>query len=406
MIKDYLRFAVSSLAHRKLRSWLTVLGIFIGISAVVALISLGQGLENAISSQFKTLGSNRIIILPAGMAGPPGSETSLVKLTKDDADVVKRTKGVEMAAGIYIQTLKVQKDKDFFYSMVFGMPTGKEQEVFSSISSYQVQQGRQIKTGDKYKAVVGYQLTQPKGPFKKPVSIGSTIQISGHDFEVVGIRESAGNAISDSQIIISEDGLREITNNKNEISAIHAIVSADSDINAVAENIKKDLRKSRNEEKGKEDFDVTTAQNLINTINSVLLIVEGIIVGIAAISLLVGGIGIMNTMYTAVLERTREIGVMKAIGAKNSTIMIIFLIEAGLLGSVGGIIGVALGAAISKTVEIIGTFVWGTALLQANFSFPLIAGAIAFSFVVGSISGTLPAVQASQLKPVDALRYE
>ena len=406
MIKNYFVLAFRNLSHRKLRSWLTLIGIFIGIAAVVALISLGQGLQNAVAEQFRSLGSDRVIVLPGGMAGPPGTETSLAELTKDDADVVKKTKGVKEAAGLFIQTLKIEKEKEFAYSMVLGIPTGKESSVFEITGRFEAEKGRTIKAGDKFKVVIGPQYAKQKGMFKKPVTIGDVIQINGFDFEVIGVAKSLGNSITDSQMIISEDGLREVTGNENEVSAIHAIVDEGISPDIVAENIKKELRKNRDLEKGKEDFDVTTSANLIKTVNNMLIIIQGIIIGIAAISLLVGAIGIMNTMYTSVLERTSEIGVMKAIGAKNSNIFLTFFIEAGFLGSIGGIIGVVIGAAISKTVEIVGTLIWGSTLLQANFSFWLIAGAIIFSFIVGSISGTLPAMQASRLKPVDALRYE
>lgn len=406
MIADYFKFAVGNLFHRKLRSWLTLIGIFIGIAAVVALISLGQGLQDAINDQFRSLGSNRIIVYPAGMMGPPGSEMSLVTLTKDDVNVVKKAKGISMAAGVFIKTLTVEKDNELTYAMIFGQPTGKDLQVFETMGNFEAEKGRSIKSGDKFKAMIGPEYTKQHGIFEKPVVLGDTIQIAKVDFEVIGIGKSQGNAMSDSRIIVSEDGLREITKNTDEVSAIHAIVEDGFSPDTVAENIKKDLRKSRGVEKDKEDFDVTTMQNLINTVNTILLIVQGIIIGIAAISLLVGAIGILNTMYTAVLERTREIGIMKAIGAKNSIIMTIFLIEAGFLGAVGGIIGTIIGMLIAKSVEIIGTIIWGTALLKANFSPWLIAGAILFAFLVGSVSGTLPAIQASKLKPVDALRYE
>jgi len=138
----------------------------------------------------------------------------------------------------------------------------------------------------------------------------------------------------------------------------------------------------------------------------VLDIVQAVLVGIAAISLLVGGIGIMNTMYTSVVERTKEIGIMKAIGARNEDILYIFLFEAGLLGLVGGLIGVIIGFGLSKGAEYIATISLGTNLLQASVDIWLVLGALLFSFVVGIASGVLPAYQASKLKPVDALRYE
>jgi putative ABC transport system permease protein len=128
-----------------------------------------------------------------------------------------------------------------------------------------------------------------------------------------------------------------------------------------------------------------------------------VLVGIAAISLLVGGIGIMNTMYTSVVERTREIGIMKSVGARNSAILIIFLIESGLLGLLGGAIGVLAGLGLSKIAEVV-AFQYGVESLQAYMGAPLIIGALAFAFIIGSLSGTLPARQAAMLSPVDALR--
>ncbi|MBW3022591.1 ABC transporter permease [Candidatus Woesearchaeota archaeon] len=407
MIQDYFKLAIKNLFHRRLRSWLTMLGIFIGIAAVVALISLGQGLQTAINEQFQVLGSDRLLIYPAGMAGPPGSDTSSARLYQDDVDVVKKSKGVKVAAGVLVQTLKVSKDKDFIYAMVFGIPTDKEgKEVFDITGRFDVQEGRKIKEGDRFNAVVGAEYVKENGPFGKPLEVGKIISLGGYDFKIVGIREALGAASYDTQIIITDEAIRDITGKKEEVSAIHAIVNEGEDPVEVAENIKKDLRKSRDVEKGKEDFEVQTAQQLITTVNTVLLIVQGIVIGIAAISLLVGAIGIMNTMYTAVLERTREIGVMKAVGAKNSGIFTLFFIEAGLLGSVGGIIGVLIGAGISKSVEFIGMAVWGTALIKATLPAWLIAGAIIFAFIIGAASGTFPAVQASKLQPVESLRYE
>ncbi|MEM4336824.1 MAG: ABC transporter permease [Candidatus Woesearchaeota archaeon] len=406
MIKNYVTLAFKNLSHRKLRSWLTLIGIFIGIAAVVSLISLGEGLQNAVTEQFKSLGSDRVIILPGGMLGPPGSETSLVTLTKEDVKAVKKTKGVKDAAGVLIETLRIERDKDVVYSMVFGIPTGEDSDVFEVTKRFEVERGRKIKAGDKFKAVVGLQYAKEQGILEKPLDIGDTIKINGFDFEIIGIRKTQGNSISDSQVIISEEALRDITKNYFEVSVIHAIIEQGVNPDVVVDNVKKELRKSRNVEKGKEDFDVTTSAKLIKSVTSILIIIEGIIIGIAAISLLVGGIGIMNTMYTSVLERTREIGIMKAVGAKNSDIMLIFLLEAGFLGAVGGVLGVVLGFVVSKSVEYIGAIVWGSPLLRADFSLSLVLGAVSFAFFIGTISGTLPAIQAAKLKPVDALRYE
>ena len=153
-------------------------------------------------------------------------------------------------------------------------------------------------------------------------------------------------------------------------------------------------------------FSVSTSEQLLETFGDILSVVQAVLVGIATISLLVGGIGIMNTMYTAVIERTKEIGTMKAVGARNSDILFIFLFESGLLGLVGGAIGIGIGIGLGKTAEYIASVSLGTDLLKAVFPWYLILGALTFSFLVGCISGVAPAYQASRLKPADALRYE
>ena len=153
------------------------------------------------------------------------------------------------------------------------------------------------------------------------------------------------------------------------------------------------------------DFEVQTPQQIVETFGIVLFAVQAVIVGIAFISLIVGGIGITNTMYTAVMERTKEIGIMKSIGARNSDIFKLFFIESGILGMAGGIIGIILGFGLGKLVENAGRTILGTELLTPVFSPLLIISALLFSFLVGSISGLMPALQASKLNPVDALRF-
>ena len=183
-------------------------------------------------------------------------------------------------------------------------------------------------------------------------------------------------------------------------------VKPNEDVNKVADEIEDRLRRDRGQKAGEEDFRVQTSEQLAQTFTTIFSIVQAVFIGIAAISLVVGGIGIMNTMYTAVLERTREIGIMKAVGAKNSDILTLFLVESGILGLVGGAIVVLIGVLLGVGASFIAGQALGTGLLKAYFPWYLIVGALIFSFVVGCASGVLPALQASKLKPVDALRYE
>jgi putative ABC transport system permease protein len=175
-------------------------------------------------------------------------------------------------------------------------------------------------------------------------------------------------------------------------------------VESIAKEIERRLRKDRNQKEGEEDFSVQTPSQALETINTILNIINLIVSGIAAISLLVGGIGIANTMFTSVLERTREIGTMKAVGAKNRDVLFIFLIESGMLGLIGGIVGAILGLALAFLVSSSANSYFGEQIIVVSLSWPLLLGAIAFSFLVGIAAGTLPALQASRLKPTEALR--
>ena len=200
--------------------------------------------------------------------------------------------------------------------------------------------------------------------------------------------------------------MKEIFNTSDRVDYIVVQIQAGADVEEVSAKIEKKLLDFRGLTEKTKDFTIVTPEELLRSIGAVLNIITAFLLGVAAISLVVGSVGIANTMYTAVLERYREIGVMKAVGARNSDIMTIFLIESGLLGLVGGIIGIVLGIIIGKIVEYIAIAQLHTTLLQAPSPPLLIIGCLAFAFIVGSIAGTFPAWQASQIKPVQALRYE
>ncbi|MBS3163594.1 ABC transporter permease [Candidatus Woesearchaeota archaeon] len=407
MISDYFKLSLNNLKQRGLRSWLTMLGIFIGIAAVVSLISLGQGLQSAINEQFETLGADKITITAgSGFSGPPGSGFSTAKLTQHDIDIIKKVSGVKNIATMAFKQAKVVYRNEIKYTYVYGLPLEEEtRKIVESMNNVDIAEGRRLKQGDKNTVVITKNLAE--GDFyKKPVHLRDRILIEGKEFTVVGILDTMGNPVDDSSLWVSIDDYKDLFEEKEPIGIILVQVDSSSDVSVVAERIKDVMRRDRNLDKGEEDFRVQTSAQLQESFANVFGIVQAVLIGIAAISLVVGGIGIMNTMYTSVLERTKEIGIMKAIGARNSDILLIFLIESGLLGVAGGLIGVIIGMGISKLVEIVALNMLGTSLLKTSFSPTLIIGALLFSFVVGSLSGILPAIQASRLKPVDALRYE
>jgi putative ABC transport system permease protein len=407
MITDYMRYAVSNLLHRRMRSWLTLIGIFIGIAAIVALISLGQGLKFAVTSQFEALGTDKIILQPGGEIGAPGTGAEAAKLTERELRIVERTPGIDVAAEMQFGIGKVEFNDRNIFTYIIGVPLEtKKMEMLKDMTSFKAIEGRMLKQGDNNKAQAGYLLANDDIYFGKKLRVGNKIVLEGHEFEVIGVTGQIGNPQDDTQLIISLEDSDQLFKKNSRYDAIYAKVSDSLQIDGIVEQIKKDIRKLRDEKEGEEDFSVQTTQELLQSFGSILNIITAVLIGIAGISLIVGGVGIMNTMYTSVLERTNEIGIMKAIGAKNSDILMIFLLEAGLIGLVGGIIGILIGVGLGSLAASIAAAALKTTLIQAYFSWYLIVGALAFSMIVGIASGVLPALQASKLKPVDALRYE
>ena len=404
MIKDYFLIALKNLKHRGLRSWLTILGIFIGIAAVVALISLGEGLQTAITGQFGTLSTDKLIIQNAGTGfGPPGS-TVIRKLTSHDLDLINSISGIELATGRLVRMVKIEHNKNTVFSYITNVPeTKQELELVYSSMDIEVEQGKLLSEDDKGEVVLGNNFVS-NNQFDKPIKIGSVLLIDGQEFKVKGILKKSSSFQVNLVVFMSQKDMEKLLNIGDEIDMIVAQVDNPSNAEQIAKDIERRLAKDRNEKPGEEDFTVQTPLQAISSVNTILNIINFIVIAIAAISLIVGAVGITNTMYTSVLERTREIGIMKAIGAQNKDILIIFLIESGLLGLVGGIIGAIIGLGMAMSVSYVASSVLGGIDLMIKLSWPLLISTILFSFIVGAIAGVLPAMQASKLKPVEALR--
>jgi putative ABC transport system permease protein len=402
MIGDYLGIAVKNITKKGVRSWLTMLGIFIGIAAVVSLISLGQGLEDAVMEQFSMMGYNVIMVMPGSELG---TSFGSLKLDEHDEKIVKSVRGVEEVAPMNTKLSKVTFEKEVVYTWIAGVPVDDRYKVIEDMQSVRIREGRKPQPGDKYKTVIGIMFTEGDVFDNKEVKVGDKVTIDDYEFKVMGILERIGNSQDDATLWIPLETSQEIYNEKGLSDAFMARTKEGFKPSDVAERVKEKMRHDRGLKEGEEDFLVQTAEQLSESYGGVLNAVQTVFVGIAMISLMVGGIGIMNTMYTSVLERTQEIGVMKAIGARNSDILMMFLVESGLLGLVGGSIGVLIGLSMSKSVEYYAVAM-NLTMLQASTSPTIIIGALAFSFIVGCISGVMPAMRAAKLKPVDALRYE
>ena len=371
MIKDYFTLAFKNLKHRGIRSWLTLLGILIGVAAVVSLVSLGDGLKMAVSSQFG-ISSTEVLTVQAGglnSYGPPGSGVS-VPLTEKDLEEIEKLSSVKIAIRRNILNIKIEFNKIQIIGYGINMADGEKRKFTEENLKLFPIEGRLLKDGETGKVFLGNNYIEDKMGFKKEVHAGDKISINGEKFEVVGISEKKGSFIFDNVVYLNEVDAKRIGNygDKVDVIAIQAI-SKDS-IDKTKEDIEKLLRKRRDVKIGEEDFEVQTPQAMLGTVNSILTGVQIFVAIIAMISIFVGGIGIINTMTTSVLERRKEIGIMKAIGARNSDIFLQFFIEAGLLGLMGGIVGALIGTGVGFIgIKAINNFIGSQISITLNFYF-------------------------------------
>ena len=393
MIVDYTKVALTNLRHRKLRSWLTILGIVISVMSIVALISISNGLENAIREQFEKIGANRIYVLVPG--GQPGTQSGL---STKDVDTLERMAEFNYVTPYLIETsAKLTFGQEIQYGRIIAWPSEDAEKRFADYD-LKFLEGNHFQEKETRAAIVGYLTATDL--FKKDIHANNNMFINDQKFQIVGVLEEIGNEEDDRQIIIPLDTAREVFNKPDEVHIIEATVKTGKNIEEVVEKVKRNLKRDRNDE----HFQVLTPTQILNFLGTTLAIIHGILVSIATISLIVGCIGIMNSMYTSVLERTKDIGVMKSLGARNNDIMLLFLIEAGLIGLVGGVIGVVLGMALSFSVGAAAKQA-GFALLKIQFDWVLVVWGLLFAIFIGMISGALPSRQAARLHPVDALRW-
>ncbi len=406
MIHDYIALAFKNLRERRLRAWLTMLGIFIGIATIVALIGLGQGLEDAVFSQFSVLTPDLITISGSGSSAMEGSFSELsVPLTDKELEAVESVSGIDAVAYRSLQATTFEYDELNLGVMIVTIPDGKYRDNMYSFAGIKLEKGKLIEDSDKYDIILGYNVAHDD-KYKKDIQIGDKITLKGKEFNVKGILEKKGSFMLDGAAYINKMTAVELFEDvkKEEYGLILARIKRDTDMKVAVENIEKKLRKVRNVKVDEENFTVTAALDNLKQMQSSLFGVQLFIYLIAGISIVVGGIGITNTMFTSVLERTKQIGIMKSIGARNSTIFTLFFIESGLLGLIGGLIGISLGYLLGKGIESLAAIALKSDLIQASFSPTLIIGSLSFAFIIGAMSGLWPAMRAAKMHPVEALR--
>ncbi|MFC2079198.1 ABC transporter permease [Candidatus Bipolaricaulota bacterium] len=419
---DFLQLAGQSIMHRRMRSWLTVIGVFIGITAVVALLSLGFGLERTVTDQVSGMfGYDTFLVAGGDMfgGGPHGGEAEEYAL---DIALLRSIEGIKTAAALRERTGFIQAPTDENGVTPPGafMPViGLSSELLTDFESFTgelsaLPGGRLFDPGESNVMMLDQEIANRLG-----VDVGDTVFVAGDgeglDLEVVGIMEPSeeetddesgggfGAAFefgSEGDTIYVPYGTMDLLWDEEADVLITLVRSEEGyDVDEVADRAEEALN-----DRGSE-ISAITSSDISGFIEEFMRTISAFLAGIAGISLLVGGVGVMNTMFTSVLERTKEIGVMKAVGAKNSHVWTIFLIESGLMGLVGGIVGTILG---------LGLDVLASQLLERVFDFPLVIvvnpGLIVWtlvgSFGLGALAGIWPAWRASRLQVVDALRYE
>ncbi|MBU2576908.1 MAG: ABC transporter permease [Nanoarchaeota archaeon] len=400
--KESVKYSLNNLKKSKARSILTILSIFVGIMTIFIFVSFGWGLYDYIDEFTSSSSADKLMIMPKGGMGVPGLDTTF-PLLDGDVQVIKNTPGVYEATGVYMSVGEVVQDDAKKY--VFVASYDPDLPMIMELSDIEVIEGRALRASDSGKVTLGYNYLVKNRIFSKVYSLNSKINVQGQDLRIVGFYESVGNPQDDSNIYIANDYMSELYPEKN-LSYGMIIARADKEnIDETVERVEKKLRDSRGLDAGKEDFTVDSYASLLDSYMIVLDIIIGFILLIAFISIVVSAVNTANTMITSVLERFKEIGVLKSIGARNSEIFKIFLFESGFLGFVAGVIGVLAGlGATTLAAGILDNLGYG--FLSPHYSWTLFAGLILFATLTGAISGMIPAWRASKINAVDALRYE
>ena len=405
--REYYKIAARNLKMRSLRSWLTIFGIIIGVFLIISLLSLSEGIKDTIERQLMSLGGNMIFVMPGDESNPlAGIMFGGDKLEKQDLAAIEKTDGVKQVLGASYQGINVRFGEENKTLVVEGFPLKEGMELMQKFQGWSLSSGRWPSTGQK-EAIVGVKFEQDV--FKIKVKPGDEFNIKGKKYLITGILNSLGSKQDDSSIFMDLGLFQDLVGQQRGTAQMAMVqVDENANTNVVAQSIKDNLRRVQRRTSGSNDlnFAVITAEKVQGIAGGVLAVIQFAVLAFASIAILVGGIGITNTMYTSVRERTREIGIMKAIGATNGAILAIFLFEAGIIGFIGGIGGTILGLGIAWLVQAYGQ-VHPLFYFTASFSPWIIIFGLLFSFSVGCLAGILPARQAAKLRPIEALRrYE
>ena len=403
MYKESFLMAWASLIANKLRSLLTMLGIIIGVAAVIALVSIGNGVKQDIEDSISSLGSNLLVVLP-GAPRTPGarsSQGSMKSLKISDYEAIAKLEGVKAASPMTNGSYVVIYQNKNWTTSVAGVNSN-----FQDVNNWTMTSGRffsdkNVQNRERV-AVVGQ--TVVKNLFADEDPVGKEIRVKNIPFRVIGVLKSKGNGTmgndQDDTVLIPYTTSMERVEGIDYLRRVYVVAKDDEGIDRLQADIENLLRVRHNiKDTNLDDFNIQNMKSIMETVAQTTGTFTLFLGAVAAISLVVGGIGIMNIMLVSVTERTREIGVRKALGATYSVIVTQFLIEAVVISLMGGFIGIAFGIGASKVIGMVSG-------MSTIVSVPTIIMSFAFSMAIGLIFGIYPARKAAELNPIDALHYE
>jgi putative ABC transport system permease protein len=401
---NYLLFIIKSalddFARNKVRTFLTSLGILIGVASVVILIAFGLGLKKYISDQFESLGTNLIIVLPGkifsnGRFRQGGSAVTTVQFEEKDINLLKKVKGATYIVPVFTKASTLEAEAKTELSDIF-ISTADIFPVRNFLPTY----GRLYDKGDLEKrakvVVMGPKIAE-KLYGSADVAIGKSVKINSQNFKVIGVLQSKGGGgfggpDFDSFTYIPYTSAISLNPNKKFVAFYVKSPDAES-VATIKEEVKTAMLKRYKED----DFSIAEQSEILDAVSGIFAVLNSVLVSIAAISLIVGGIGIMNIMYVSVIERVREIGIRRALGATKRDILSQFVTEAVLLSVFGGLLGLALSFIIVLLVQ---------KFFPAYINWQSVAIALGVSSAIGVIFGVFPARKAANLSPIEAIRYE
>jgi putative ABC transport system permease protein len=394
------------LRANKLRSFLTMLGIVIGVAAVIAMVALGRGAQQSVKDRITALGTTMVSVVPGRVfgAGRVASGSDRAALTVDDAQAIRdRAQFVVAVQPEMNRQLQVQFGSQNTNTSVVGTTAN-----YPEVRRYTMDAGRMFgdaeDAGRRRVVVLGSQVLQDLGFMTPESAVGEAVRSGGVQFEVVGVLASKGAGVGfgnpDDQVLVPLQTARYGLMGGTDLRTINVLAPTEDEISATMAEVTRILRREHRLRQGQDDdFTLRNQADFLNTLGETTQVFTLLLAGIAAVSLLVGGIGIMNIMLVSVTERTREIGIRKALGATRLNVLLQFLIEAVVLCLFGGIIGIVLGSGTAVLLRV--AFHWNTSV-----GLPSVLLAFGFAAVVGVAFGVWPARRAMSLDPIEALRYE